>query len=288
MEQRTDNWYEWRGKGLGSSDAPIIMGVSPYLTPYQLWEQKTNRVKNTFKGNWATNRGNELEPIARAHYEIQQGIDAPAALFVNDRYEFIRASLDGYNGEHGIILEIKCPGKVNHAKALNGEVPEEYYPQLQHQLLACPQAKKVHYYSFDGKEGVLVVVEPDRAYQHLLFETECKFWNNITQDEPPKLSDRDYKKISSMELQDMLTDYGTLQENARLLDAKIGELRKRIYLHEDVSERRIAVGNWRINTCHRKGAVDYSQVPELQGVNLDAYRKSSSTYRTITEVKSDE
>ena len=27
-EPQTEEWHQWRGKGIGSSDAPIIMGVS--------------------------------------------------------------------------------------------------------------------------------------------------------------------------------------------------------------------------------------------------------------------
>jgi hypothetical protein len=35
----------------------------------------------------------------------------------------------------------------------------------------------------------------------------------------------------------------------------------------------------------RKGSVDYSKVPELVGVNLDSYRKKSTTVWTINEDK---
>ena len=41
MEQKSEEWLDWRKKGIGSSDAPIIMGVSPWKTPFELWEEKT-------------------------------------------------------------------------------------------------------------------------------------------------------------------------------------------------------------------------------------------------------
>jgi putative phage-type endonuclease len=62
-----DDWLEFRKGGIGSSDAPIIAGVSPYSTPYQLWEIKTRR-KTEWIGNFATRRGHAVEPKARADY----------------------------------------------------------------------------------------------------------------------------------------------------------------------------------------------------------------------------
>lgn len=179
MEQRSESWYAWRGKGIGSSDAPIIMGVSPWSTRRKLWLQKTGREKNEFKGNWATERGNELEPKARAMYELQTGYESPPILTENPEFPFIRASLDGYYTCGGVILEIKCPGKADHELALAGFVPEKYIPQIQHQFLAKPEAKKADYFSFDGSRGVIVEVWPDEVYLKRLLWEEKIFWDCI-------------------------------------------------------------------------------------------------------------
>ena len=39
LEQGTYEWLEWRMGGLGASDAPVVMGVSPYSTSRTLWER---------------------------------------------------------------------------------------------------------------------------------------------------------------------------------------------------------------------------------------------------------
>ena len=79
MEQRSKSWEEWRLKGLGSSDAPIVMGVSAWMTRFGLWELKTGRARPQ-QTNWAMERGNQLEPKARAHYELISDIDMAPSL----------------------------------------------------------------------------------------------------------------------------------------------------------------------------------------------------------------
>lgn len=280
------NWHEWRKKGLGSSDAPIVMGVSPWMTPYQLWEQKTNKVKKEFTGNWATERGNKLEPIARAQYEFEQGCESKAILVVNAQYPFIRSSLDGYNTVDDAVLEIKCPGKDDHAKALEGSVPEKYFPQIQHQLLTMSQAKVCHYYSFDGEKGVLVVVYRDEAYQLKLFEALCKFWNCVQTDTPPPLTDKDFKRVADDELAYMLTRYDELYSAGKQIDTELSDLKEKIFQHPKALDRRVEVNHkWRISITHRSGSIDYAKIPTLQGLDLEPYRKPGSSYRTISGVK---
>ena len=39
LQQNTPEWLEFRRLRIGASDAPVIMEVSPYTTPYTLWER---------------------------------------------------------------------------------------------------------------------------------------------------------------------------------------------------------------------------------------------------------
>lgn len=185
-------WLAWRRAGIGASDAPIVMGVSPWSTPYELWCDKTSTETPVDSSSWATDRGNELEPMARADYELMHGLDMPVVLAVHADYPFLRASLDGYNAEHKIILEIKCPGAADHTNASDGKVPDKYFPQLQHQLLVTG-ADRVHYYSFDGRKAHLVEVLPDHSYIEGLLIKELAFWKHVTDKAPPPFTREDFK-----------------------------------------------------------------------------------------------
>src|SRR3990167_8630858 len=146
MKQGSFDWLEWRRQGIGSSDSPVVMKVSPWKTPFQLWEEKTNRTKDK-EASWAMERGTELEPKARANYEILRDLDMPPTLAVHNKYPFLRASLDGFNKDKKKILEIKCPGQKDHEQAVSGLIPEKYIYQIVHQLLVT-DAESVDYFSF--------------------------------------------------------------------------------------------------------------------------------------------
>lgn len=198
IKQGSRDWLDWRGKGLGASDAPAIMGISPWSTPFQLWLEKTGlgeRMPSNEFAVAAMRRGNDLEPVARKLVEAELGLFFPALAATHDVHEFIRASFDGYHEETNTLLEIKCPSKVDHAEALKGRVPKKYFPQLQHQFLVSG-AKTCIYASYDGKESLaLVTVYPDSIYIGRLTQALVSFWGNVNRMEAPVATDKDVKAI---------------------------------------------------------------------------------------------
>lgn len=56
-----DQWLAERRKGIGGSDVSAILGVNEYITPYQLWLDKTGKEPNEPE-NEAMRRGKILEP----------------------------------------------------------------------------------------------------------------------------------------------------------------------------------------------------------------------------------
>ena len=44
LNQRSPEWLQWRSQGITASDIPIILGLSPYKTPWQLWAEKVGRI----------------------------------------------------------------------------------------------------------------------------------------------------------------------------------------------------------------------------------------------------
>lgn len=214
IEQNSKDWYTWRGKGLGASDAAVIMGVSKWTTPFELWTYVTGvctRPEPNRFAEAAMQRGHDLEPQAREIANKQIGkVFSPLCVEDTDR-PHARASLDGYCGlfspdsamqlyvvAGGEILEIKCPGKVAHAKALKGEVPAEYYAQVQQQLYVS-QASKAWYFSWDGESayGAVIEVLPDLEYQTRLVAALDAFWGRVQSMVPPACTGKDIDKLVS-------------------------------------------------------------------------------------------
>lgn len=277
MQQNSDSWTQWRKKGIGSSDAPVIMGTSPWKTPLQLWEEKLGLTKG-FQGNFATQRGHELEPKARAAFELEMGHDFPPILAEHMNFPFIRASLDGFCKELDAILEIKCPGKDDHDLAKSGKVPEKYWPQIQHQLLVTG-ASKCYYYSYDGESGVKVEVLPDTQYCEKLLKAEIEFWDLVENKIQPKLSDKDVTVIEDRELGLVAELYAKTDAEIKALEKKLEGLKAALV--EKCDHPKTKIGKLIITRTVRAGSVDYSKVPQLEGVDLDKYRKEPTSYVTI-------
>jgi putative phage-type endonuclease len=279
-----NEWLAYRKRGIGASDAPTIMGVSPWSTPYALWCEKTSTEPPVDNGNWATARGNTLEPIARARYELESGLEFPATLAVHKDVPYFMASLDGYNAEHNLILEIKCPGAADHATAVSGAVPEKYFPQLQHQLMVTG-AKACHYVSYDGYESLaVVVVAPDYNYIEILMREEHAFWKLVTDKIPPELCDADVKVIDHLGLRDLANKYIELDAESKLIDIEMKKLREIILADDEITAHpRCLIGRLNITRSYRAGTIDYSRI---EGVDFEAYRKNGATTTTITIKKS--
>ena len=99
-----------RDKYIGGSDIPIIMGISPFKTRFDLLLEKAGLKEDTFTGNEFTEYGNIMEPKIR-DYINNQGLNKK--LYVEDKkiVDDIRCHVDGFNGE--TVLEIKTTSQIH-------------------------------------------------------------------------------------------------------------------------------------------------------------------------------
>lgn len=187
--QGTDEWHEHRRNYRNASEAAAVMGVSPWLTQYQLWEIKTGR--RTQEVNFAMQRGTELEPQARAAYELATGNVMEPLVMVSGDYS---ASLDGVSLAGDLILEVKCPVKGRESEtwkeAEAGNVQPHYYWQIQHQLMVTG-ADMAHFYVFDGEAGIVVDVYPSQQDIEQLRLAWADFCVFIQNDSAPPLTSMD-------------------------------------------------------------------------------------------------
>lgn len=181
--QGSEKWHAFRRKGIGASDAPILAGVSPFRTRLELWEEKVG-IRDPQPVNSSMRRGMMLEGPARICYEEMTGIDVVDAIKVSAEYPFIFASLDGISLDQKTIVEIKCTSKKNHELARHGQIPAYYMPQIQHQIYVCG-VDSCDYFSYDGNNGIRVIVPRDDLYISKLLNMEKEFYEcMITRTEP--------------------------------------------------------------------------------------------------------
>jgi len=271
LHQNTPEWHRWRIQGIGASDAPVIMGETAFKTPRTLWSIKTGRTGEGSAGP-AARRGRELERFARHAYERQTGIQMEPLCLVHEEFEWMRASLDGLSFDGSTLLEIKCPLSLqDRTSAQQGRIPSQYHAQLQHQL-EVSGAEEAHYWSFHGKDGILVEIRPDREYAKRLVEAEVAFWQLVKENRWPELANEEFDPSVDSEWSHAALHYREVR--LRLENAASEEHKLRATLAYMATARRTYGCGVEVLKSSRKGAVDYSAVPELRGVNLEPYRKA--------------
>lgn len=279
MRQGTEEWKEARKKHIGASDAPVIMNVCPFTrsdgfprTPLTLWKEKLDILGDDAPTS-AMNYGLEAEHHIRQTVNETTGKSFEPDVFFHPEMPFLMASLDGITSDKECILEIKTCGDRDFALAEKGEVPEKYFPQVQHQLMCVPVAKCVLYVVShrETKEMKTIEITGDTAYQNKLVIKEKEFWDYILNFKQPPATERDYHERDKEWYQKALELHAIKQ---RIKDLKDQEKSWEKDLRSMSKEENSYFGNIKYTCFSRQGTIDYSKVPELSGINLDIYRKS--------------
>lgn len=184
LKQGTPAWLAWRKEGIGGSDVPVIMGVSPYGSAHRLWEVKTN-LRQPDEANYAMRRGSRKEPTVIEHYQERTGNIVSPCCIEHESIPWMRASLDGMDLPGNVIVEGKCLKKEYHREAMDGKIPQHVMPQIQHQLYVSA-ADVCHYASWSehkdtAEEDMLIVLEvkPDEEFIERMLEAEREFWRMV-------------------------------------------------------------------------------------------------------------
>ena len=146
-KDRTE-WLEARKEGLGASDASALLGISPWKTNVQLWEEKTGlTVPEDIGDKPQVKYGNDAEPLLRAFFALdhpEYGLAfTPFKIIRHEKYPFITCTPDGELLEAGTDrrggLEIKTTEIMSSSgwSRWKDRIPDEYYAQVCHQMLAA-------------------------------------------------------------------------------------------------------------------------------------------------------
>lgn len=199
-------WLENRKAGLGGSDAACVLGLNPWKTSEQLWEEKVGlRAPEDISNKEAVKYGSRAERPLRELFALDfpylDIYHSPNTVLVNKTLPWLRVSLDGElfdkDGRRG-VLEVKTTliNQSMQREKWNEQVPDNYYCQILHALLVTgyefailkaqlksnwPDGIRIStkHYFFEREQ------EAD-SMKHLLAE-EIKFWKYVTEKQRPPL-----------------------------------------------------------------------------------------------------
>lgn len=179
-------WLEERRRGIGGSDVAAIMGLSPWKTAYQVYQEKRKEVA-TWEGNEATDWGKRMEPAIRQWYSDQTGrcVRLPEKIMFHERYPFMLASLDGFTDDpRGVEIKTARSAKGWGEPGTN-EIPDYYILQVQHYMVVTAFPVFDVPVSIGGSSPVLYEVPADKELQEMIIDACAEFWKRVVDGNPP-------------------------------------------------------------------------------------------------------
>lgn len=276
-----------------ASAVGAILGLSKFATADDVLRRMVREhfsAEPEFNGNIATRWGhdNEQNAIESICCWIASGKVLPHD-FVSCEIEGVLcgASPDGVT-ELDELVEIKCPYSLREQSVIAADFLEshpEYYAQMQWQMIcADKQSCLFVVWTTQGIDFVRVERESDwldknmpriKAFYDLYCETiaDEKLYAPHLQSNKKEYAERedDLFVFAALAYQNAIAEQKAAEE-------KVEEARKKLL--EICTENTKGAGIT-VYKSERKGAVDYKKIPQLEGVDLEQYRKKSTTVWTI-------
>jgi len=150
VQQGSDSWLELRGKFDTASEAPVIMAASSKMKRDELLAIKAGYTEKEYS-EWVQrnlfDKGHEFEAMARPIVEEDIGEELYPVTGTREGY---LASYDGLTMMYEAGFEHKMWNPALAECVNKKDLPAEYYWQLEHQLLVCPDMEKVIFVVSDG------------------------------------------------------------------------------------------------------------------------------------------
>lgn len=135
VEQRTKEWFDLRANMITASDLGQSLGEGKFGSVAQVIKKKCGYEEESAFSHYIPplKWGCMFEPIATDIYSKRMKTRVHEfGIIQHPSISHFGASPDGITDE-GIMLEIKCPYK----RKITGEIPQQYYYQIQGQLEVC-------------------------------------------------------------------------------------------------------------------------------------------------------
>lgn len=195
MPQPTrEEWLAERRKGIGGSDAPIILGLSEYKSAYTLWAEKAGDLPEVDFSSEAAEWGRLLEPVILSRFAEITGrvvFHWPQTRGVTHaRLDWMRCTPDGMqfdvNGDGIGVTQVKTTG-VHHEDDWEDGPPLIHQVQIQHEMAVAKAQWGTLIVLIGGQRLLYWDVERNEEFIGTLIEAESAFWDRVLSGDPPPL-----------------------------------------------------------------------------------------------------
>lgn len=289
IEQRSPEWFEARKNRVTGSQVGAILGLNPYKKPAEVMRDMVRSyhgLASEFTGNVATEWGTANEQSATNQFEMfHSSVPVVETGFhVHPEHTWLGASPDGLLGDNGLI-EIKCPyGQRKNEVPTFKALAEQAHYQAQVQIeMFCTGREFCEFYQWAPSGDML---ETEHASEQWIFENLPKlqaFYNSfLIERELPNATrylEAEHLEQNDQTITDLVARFSSISDQVKALDIEKRDLLAEII--ERCGGRQSEINGHKLTKIERKGSIDYKKVPELKGVDLEAYRKQSSEYWSL-------
>ena len=205
LEHTSPEWLEFRKTGIGGSDAAAILGLSPFKTNVEVWEEKVGkRTPEDISDKPQVVYGKNVEDLlvklfALDYPQYKVKIDKQTVYKRGFMFASLDAELTNKNtGEQG-IYEGKTTEVYNNVlmSKWNKQIPDYYYIQILHYFLVTGKKFaicKAHIKTM-GANGELEIITRHYLYFRkdllddlkYLYLKEKEFWGYVERNQRPPL-----------------------------------------------------------------------------------------------------
>jgi putative phage-type endonuclease len=186
-----DAWLEYRTKGIGASDAPVILGISPWKSALQLYAEKLGLMSISKAETDYLKWGLRMEPVMAEAYAEETGratySDGPYNVFIHPTHDWMFCTLDRrvIDREKGQgVLEFKTAASFKHSEWKEG-APLMYQVQVQHQLAVTGLAWGAIAVLIGGNTFLHYDIQRDEQFIDKLIKAEQTFWERTCRGTAP-------------------------------------------------------------------------------------------------------
>ncbi len=146
-----EEWLEERKKGIGGSDVACILGMSPYKTNVELWEEKVGlrEPEDISQKEYVKNGTDSEDPLRKLFaidYKQYEVLHEENEIIRNEEHSFIQVSpdcrlIEKETGRKGFLEIKRCEimSYKQYEKWKDGNIPQNYYLQTLQYFLAEPE-----------------------------------------------------------------------------------------------------------------------------------------------------
>jgi putative phage-type endonuclease len=294
-----EEWLAQRKQGIGGSDAAAILGLNPWVSPFDVYLDKLG-LKEEKEDTEAMRQGRDLEEyVARRFVEATgKEVKKEPRILQHPEHEWMLANVDRLIVGENAGLECKTTSTLNTKPFRQGDYPPQYYVQCMHYMAVTGAERWYLAVLVLGREFHVFEIERDEDEIAALVEAERCFWfEHVIKKVPPApdgkpattealkrmFPGRDDLEAVVLQPQeeDKISRYLALQEQIKGLEKEAEQIKQELCLslgNAQVGITRDYVVEWKIR---QRQSLDTKRLQKEQPDIYMKYLRPATAYRVF-------